>query len=264
MGMHSPRTFSDFQIHTVASVLMAMMLLTACGRANTIYAADDNGVVTIDDPVTALPAGFESQSINSSYVGGIVWSHGAQIDMAVYDDSRAAGAYRDPALTGNRAILSIFKYDSTPLDGLTLSFEKESSATAVLRLTALVDLQCDGTSPLRTFRTDSLATSVSIDDTVWSVSGTAITDSTSTTLVYSTNDATRTSLKNFLEAYPNACLRNGVSDADDAPAAATAMGALQLSIGNAHAVANENQSVTLENLKVNADIYATWATGSRN
>ena len=258
--MNAPRFSETLRIRTLAALAVAAVAMSACGRANTIYPSDDNRLIAIDDPAQILPAEFKDQSINSGNVNGSVWRTGASITLTVYNETLAAGAYRDSALIGNRAILSIFKYDSTALTILAISLEKRTSNPPDLKITALVDLECDGIAAPRTFTTDPIGTSVSVHDPIWSVSGAAIIDSASNTLVYSSADSTRTSLDALIAKYPKACLRNGANEADDAPAANVTMGALQLSIGSAQTVPAQIQSLELMNLKVNDDLFATWKT----
>jgi hypothetical protein len=236
--------------------LLILVFLSACGRSNTIYSDGDGAAGT--DGRSVLPNGFYDQSVNHA----LVTVDGGRLHFQLLGGTSAAGSFVDSTLTGNRALLGIGSYDGTPLADLDVSADFDAgSQSSTLRVSALVDLECDGTSPVRTIESSVSSSSASVDATSsWTIDGSDLTDAHGHVLL---SASAGSSLADLLLEYPNACLRNDRSDASDAPASGLSstsvpLAGVLLSIGSGTSTSLEDVAVT--SLSINGDIYDTWGT----
>jgi hypothetical protein len=228
--------------------ILAGVLVSGCGRSDTIYADDGDGLVVIEH--SALPDGFYDQSANRADA----MSTGSQLRLRIRGGDSLSGTFNDTTLTGSRAIVGIDGYTSSRLADFDLHLESASSTTTSVRITLIVDLKCDG-GTLRTLESSLPVGSSdvsSITSSAWTVAGSSITDSVGAVLLSSAPS----SLNALLIEYPNACLKNGVSDAPDAPASIP-LAAVQLSIGSGTSTSAEE--VLISSLVLNGDTYSSWS-----
>jgi hypothetical protein len=230
----------------ISIFILAGVLGSGCGRSDKIYSADadQNQIVAIEH--ATLPDGLYDQSINQADAMSI----NSALRLRVSGGSSAAGAFNDPSLTGSRATVGIGKMESTLLSDFALHVDSTSSTTASIRVSLLVDLKCDG-GTLRAIES-TVAVGASDVATDWMVAGAPITD-VSGAVVLSTTPSSLTILNS---EYPNACLKNGVSDAPDA-IAAIPVASVQLSIGSGTAVTAEE--VSISSLVLNGKTYSSWS-----
>lgn len=231
--------------------------LTGCGRANTIYPADENGVVSIGEQ-PYFPAGFTDQSVAHASVEIVRTNGQYQLRLQTLNIANTGGTFNAPTATGTRAILGIDVYKQKPLADLTLEPSFQTATSSKLQATLLVDLTCDSSSGVTTLVSEPLATdlSVTMHDSIWSSAGGAIVDSSNNTLVPASSDHAPTSLDALLATYPNACLRGALSTADELPFNRP-LAALLLSIGDATTATDE--TLTISKLKINGDEYSSWS-----
>lgn len=228
-------------------LLIATALLgSGCGRSDTVY-ADADGFIVIER--LGLPSGFYDQSVNHADAG----SDGQSLTLRLRGDSSRPGSFNDASLIGNRAIVGLGGYDSSKLADFSLQMTSSSTTTANVRVSLLVDLNCDGTS-VRTFESSVPVGTSKLDTTAaWTVAGADLTDSSGQVLVSSN---TASSLTAFLATLPNACLKNAVSDAPDAPKSLP-MASVLLSIGSG--LSTSIESVSISSLTLNTDLYQSWS-----
>ena len=240
------------------TVVLGALLASACGRTTTIYADPNNtGVVGVPYGYV-LPDGFTDQSVNNAKVEVLPAAQPSVLKFSLLDGTKMAGAFNDAAATGNRALLSIGKYDHSALANFSLTLNSASDTNVGASVSLLVDLNCDGSTPVRTLISDGLpngVSSASISDVIWSVAGAAMTDASSNILVPSQSSLSSSDLKKLLVSYPHACLRNAVSDADDAPKNIS-LGSVLLSIGGGSSTSVE--SLTVSDLLIKGDDIKTW------
>lgn len=110
---------------------LAVSLLSACGRENTVY-SDDKGAaidsITIRDGRSLLPKGFLDQSTGDGRVEIV-----------------EAGTVRSVVrFTGARAVLGITNYESLKLS--EFSIEVQTQDTKPLTVALLIDRTCAGSS----------------------------------------------------------------------------------------------------------------------
>jgi hypothetical protein len=236
--------------------LLTGLVLSACGRPNVVY-SDGAAIVSSGTP-DILPTGFQDQSINHGEVStaadfGITPS----LQFHLFGGSSATGSFNDTTAVGNRALLGVQKYDHSGLANFGLAVTSASDTSSALHISILVDLLCDGTTPLRTLETSNLAlgsSTANTTDSIWSIDGAALKDASNNVVLASVADATPSGLTAMLAAYPTACLKNGHSDAPDAPTGS--VGSVVLSIGSNSSTTVE--SLTVSTLKINGDVYHTW------
>lgn len=268
------------------SPIVLAVLLLGCGRETKIY--PETEITTTESPDlpifvdgrSILPNGFYDQSVN----GGLIEMVRDQEDgstsvlrLRTLPGARAAGGYNGPG-TGNRALLGVTLYDRLSLHDLEeVSFDmKQINGTERPSVVLLVDLQCNGTKSLVLTAAgsqlgngtliasttpgapDYTRLTANIRDSVWTVSGDAVTDpsDSTVTLVPSSTSGSTGDLNGLISQFPSACLRNSSSGTDDMPYK-FATGAVLLSLGSPTMI--DDNSVLIKSISIGSDIYGDWS-----
>lgn len=263
-------------LSTFTLAVCALSLLAGCGRDNKIYSdpiepSGDEEPRLIDGR-KSLPTGFFDHSVNQASAEMALdgtTERSVAIRLITWPETNHYYAFNGSG-GGNRALLGIARYSGHKLSEIgSISFDaKILEPSHKVEVLLVADLHCDG-SDIRVLIADADALESSdvddvgdgyfryragINDPKWKALDDSIMDpeNLTTELVPWDGGLETADLTALIDAYPNACIRNSVTNESEMPRALPVSGIL-FSLG--HRFHTYYAGAFIRRIEIGADVY---------